>query len=108
MSDSDSDDILQCNIVERRRRQRIFRPRINFSIIDFSIRFRLNTITIEKILNEIGIKLQHDSDRNQALSPEKQLLLAIRYLATGGHMQLVGDAHGLSKAYATSMRLVSN
>uniref|UniRef100_A0A915K9Z9 Uncharacterized protein n=1 Tax=Romanomermis culicivorax TaxID=13658 RepID=A0A915K9Z9_ROMCU len=61
-------------------------------------KFRLSPNTIDTLILRIGDQLKHDTDRNYALSPNQQLLLGIRYLATGGHMRLVGDANGVSKA----------
>jgi len=53
---------------------------------------------VERIIQDIGYRLQHDTDKNMALSPTQQLLLAFRYLAGGGFMLTIGDAHGPAKS----------
>lgn len=89
-SDSDNDELND--------RQRVYRPRINFCIDDFVMRFRLPKRAIENIVNLIGPYLAHPMDKNYAINPEHYILLTIRYLATNGFMSLFVDAHGLSKA----------
>lgn len=97
-SSSSSDDE---NLIEPTRIKKIYRPRINFSfnrLWAFTDRFRLSSDEIENIVQNIGPQLQHNTDRNSALSPTQQLLLAIRYLAGGGFMITIGDAHGPVKS----------
>ncbi|XP_043217108.1 putative nuclease HARBI1 [Amphibalanus amphitrite] len=81
---------------------RVVRPRINgdedLSPTKFRERFRLERAVVEKILHFIGDDLAHDTDRNHALTPKQQLLLTLRFLATGSFYHVVGDAHGPSKA----------
>jgi hypothetical protein len=79
------------------KRCRTFRERINFGVNDFESRFRLPPALVREILTEISPFIAHPTCRNYALSPEQQLLLTLRFLATGGMYRLVGDAHGPSK-----------
>ena len=70
----------------------MYRPRINF---DLDALFRSkDKHAVERIIQDIGAQLQHDTDQNMPLSPHQPLLLAFRYLAGGGFMLTVGDAHG--------------
>jgi len=47
---------------------------------------------------QIKDKLEHPSERNECLSPMNQLLVALRYYATGTFQLVVGDTFGVSKA----------
>jgi hypothetical protein len=70
--DSESDDDEQVEIV---RRPRIFRKRINFrfqSFFEFYERFRLSSVKMEVLSNIIGHRLQHEMQRNYALSVQQQ------------------------------------
>lgn len=53
---------------------------------------------MHKILYHIGPDIQHETARNRALTPKEQLLLTLRFLATGTFYYVVGDAHGPSRA----------
>ena len=44
----------------------------------FSHRFRISPELAEMVLGQIGAYLQHGTGRNMALSPNEQLLLALR------------------------------
>uniref|UniRef100_A0A915INX8 Putative nuclease HARBI1 n=1 Tax=Romanomermis culicivorax TaxID=13658 RepID=A0A915INX8_ROMCU len=91
---SDNSDVDDIDVA----RGRLCRPRINFDLKDFSERFRFPKETIETILGDIGHLLIANTDRNFPLEPKEQLLLCIRYLASGSFMQVVGDAHGPHKS----------
>ena len=80
------------------RRQRTFKEIININITDFKERFRLTENQSEQLVIRIANHLIHPTRRNHALSPRQQLLVALRFLATGGFYHLIGDAHGPSKS----------
>ncbi|XP_056585856.1 putative nuclease HARBI1 [Triplophysa dalaica] len=61
-------------------------------------RYRLPRGQIAQLLNSIGPQLMRATKRNFALSPEIQLLSALRFYATGSFLQVLGDGLGLSKA----------
>ena len=84
--------------VEEPIRGRTFRPRINFDSDDFEEKFRLKRATVEEILQRIGGELLHPTQRNKALTPNHQLLDALRFFATNGVYNLVAVAHGPSPA----------
>ena len=42
--------------------------------------------------------IAHNSDHNLALSPREQLLITLRYFATGAFFRMVADGHGPSEA----------
>ncbi len=96
-SRSDEEDV---DRPPRKRRQ--FRERINFTFPGspekFEERFRLPENLLDEIVARIAAYLQHETERNYALSPKQQLLLALHFLATNGFYHLVGDSNGPSKA----------
>lgn len=80
------------------RRQRMIRPRINFNLDNFNGRFRLSRNLAENVLLSIGANLQPSTWRNNSIQPRQQLLLTIRFMATNGFYELVGDAHCVSNS----------
>ena len=82
----------------RRRRQKKVYVRINMDRYFFRERFRMNMEEFGHVLNVLGPILAHPTFRSIALTPEQQILLALRFLGTGGSLHLIGDAHGVSKA----------
>ncbi|KAL2094400.1 hypothetical protein ACEWY4_009119 [Coilia grayii] len=59
---------------------------------------RLPRQDILQLLEVIGEDLRRPTRRSYALSPQTQLLAALRFYATGSFLQVVGDGHGLSRA----------
>jgi hypothetical protein len=62
--------------VEIVKRPRVFRKRVNFrfqSFFKFNERFRLSSLKIEVLSNAIGHRLQHEMQRNYALSIQYQI-----------------------------------
>ena len=89
MSDDNSSDD------EVRRRERVFKDRINFSHDgekEQRERFRGNEDIISFLLDRIGGQLEHGTQRNHALSSRQQLLLCLRYLSGNGFYHLTGDS----------------
>ena len=81
---------------EQGRRPRIVRERVDplelYDDVDLVKRFRFRRRDIEFILHEIEGELQHRSERNSALPPSLQLLLALRFFASGSFQNVVGDS----------------
>lgn len=92
---SDSEDE-----IAHRRRRRHFRERINFGfgINEFQEKFRLSASAAEYVLRLIAGDIEFDTHRNQALSPEMQLLTTLHFLGNGAQYHGIGDMHGISKA----------
>ena len=61
-------------------------------------KFRLTRATAEFTLQFIGDALSYRYDMNDALPPDQQLLLALRFYADNGFYHLTADAHGVTKA----------
>lgn len=83
------------------RLPRVFNIRTNFRCRTewvFNERFRLTSVKMEYILENIGNLLQHETERNHSLSPRQQLLAALHWLGTGSQYHAVADMHCISKA----------
>ncbi|XP_024878468.1 putative nuclease HARBI1 [Temnothorax curvispinosus] len=80
------------------------RLRINyFEELDenaFIDRFRLSKQSVTMLLNRIHHQLEHFTNWNYAISPMIQLLVALRFYATGSFFITVGDFCGRSKVSA--------
>ncbi|XP_063915470.1 putative nuclease HARBI1 [Zophobas morio] len=59
------------------------------------VRFRLSKGTVENLIEELDNVLRHPTERNSAVSPTDQILLALRFYATGSFLQTVGDFSGV-------------
>jgi len=97
MLDSDDENDRE---FRRRRRARVFRERINFEnfhAFEFKERFRLRQGEAEQVLNWIGMDLIH-SNKNMALSPKQQLLVALHWMGNGSQYHGISDMHGISKS----------
>jgi hypothetical protein len=71
---------------------RTFRPRYDplsdLSEQEFILRYRLHKNTVHEIVARIHPFLRHETDRNKALSPEQQTLIALRFF-TGATYQII-------------------
>lgn len=94
-SDSDGEGVQQ-------RKRREFKTRINFTEItdpqQYLEKFRICAAAMEEILGRIGPRLQHDTYRNHALTPQQQVMTALHWMGNGSQYHGVGDMHGLHKS----------
>lgn len=101
MSD-DSDDELFVSYLVRYDRPRIIRDRTNFfeyyDELKFRERFRLSKVSTLALLSKIESQLEYQSNRNAALPPMYQLLIALRYYATGTFQLVISDLSGVVKS----------
>ena len=84
---------------ERPRRKAILR--INYNQIHdsfFTEKFRLTKTDTEFVLEHIAGQIRHRTERNDALTPEQQLLTALHWFSTGNQYHANGDMHGCSKS----------
>ncbi|XP_011858265.1 PREDICTED: putative nuclease HARBI1 isoform X1 [Vollenhovia emeryi] len=84
------------------RRKCIFKPRINYfdTLNDklFEERFKISKPVFITILQKIKHVIRHDSDRNNAIFPAIQLMVALRFYASASFYVVIGDFSGISKA----------
>lgn len=97
-SESDSDIEFLDISSTKYRRKKVFRPRVDYGLNNFQERFRLSASNFEKLLSSLSSSLEYQSGRSAALSPEEQLKLTLRFLATGSFYNLVGESLGVSNA----------
>lgn len=98
-SSSDEEDVHPYFIHQRRRR--VFRTRINcnfVSVYEFNERFRLSSVKLESLLQDIGHRLHRETNRSRALSEKLQLCVALHWFGNGGQYHGISDMHGISKA----------
>lgn len=99
METSSSED--ENEVEQPNRTNRIHRERINFLLFMNSAhieRFRILLSTTEKVLNLIGAKIMHKTNRNHALSPKQQLLTTLHFLGTNCQYHGVSNMHGMVKS----------
>ncbi|XP_066585512.1 putative nuclease HARBI1 [Prorops nasuta] len=101
--DDDDNENQIANILIQRR-PRILRIRRNwleiYDDVDFEKRFRLTKENTYIVLQKIEHKLRHDTERNNAIPPVIQLLVFLRFTATGSFILNVADYFGISKTSA--------
>ncbi|KAJ3655329.1 hypothetical protein Zmor_014464 [Zophobas morio] len=90
------------NIYPLARARGVFRPRINtfaeFSEKEFIKRYRLKKHTFRYVLDLIKEDLRLQTYNSNNISPEMQLLIALRFFAKASYQTETGDLHGVSQA----------
>ncbi|KAE8739090.1 hypothetical protein FOCC_FOCC015413 [Frankliniella occidentalis] len=99
LCESDSDDDMPA------RRPRLIKERIphfdDLDDVDFVRRFRLSKQSVLHVLDQIENSLEYPNfEKNQSVSPVNQLLLCLRYYATGCSQLSAGDFSGVSEPTA--------
>ncbi|XP_024940238.1 uncharacterized protein LOC112494277 [Cephus cinctus] len=98
LSSSDNEDFFV------HRRPKFVRRRLDhfeeFDNIAFPARFRLSKESVYEVLQHIRHELEHRREQNHVISPMNQLLLTLRFYATGTHLISAGDFSGVSKTSA--------
>ena len=87
--------------IERQRLPRVFKrhlPREDFSDEELLKRYRFGRESLLFIARLIEDEVRPLTRRNQAISTEQQLLIALRFFASGSFLQVIGDTHGYDKA----------
>jgi len=64
-------------------------------IIDKQQRFWLSDDHVRRLVAALTPTIQHQTERNFALTAEQQIRLSLGYLATGDYYRSVSDAHGV-------------
>lgn len=84
------------------RRERRYRPRgLNIDGLNDSelrARYRFGRNSINYITNLLYEDLVRDTQRGHALEPEQQVLIALRFFASGSFLQVIGDSLGVDKS----------
>ncbi|XP_064637853.1 putative nuclease HARBI1 [Lineus longissimus] len=86
---------------QNRRFQRNFRhrplPLEEFSEIKLQKKYRFNSEGIHFICDLVRDDLMRDTDRNHSLNVETQVLVALKFFASGSFLDDVGDIFGIDK-----------
>ncbi|XP_068737172.1 putative nuclease HARBI1 [Montipora capricornis] len=69
----------------------------NFSEDELKSRFRFGRDSIIFLVELLREDLEQQTSRNHALSPAVQVLVALRFFASGSFLQVIGDTVGLPK-----------
>ncbi|KAJ8911003.1 hypothetical protein NQ315_011268 [Exocentrus adspersus] len=87
--------------VRRRKLYRQRRPCFDmYDDLEFFDRFRLTKNTVENLLQQIEGMIALPTNRGGCIKPMNQLLLTLRFYATGNMLIAVGDFMGVSKSSA--------
>ncbi|XP_061196794.1 uncharacterized protein LOC133205068 [Saccostrea echinata] len=94
--------IIMQNIIRQERIPRRLQDRSNplesLTEEEIFMRYRFRSATIFFICSLIENQLEHLTKRSSALPPLFQVLLALRFFATGAFYQLIGDSLAISKS----------
>lgn len=93
------------------RKERLFRDRTNpfdtFSDDEFRTRYRLSKNTTHHLIDEVRNTLRRGTMRSRPVAPEIQVLIFLRFLATGQFYTSLGDLHdGVNSG--TVCRIIQN
>ena len=84
------------------RRPRIFRDREDMldtlNDADFFQRYRMTRPMFYEILAQVCDDIQHNTQRNHALTAAQQLLIELRFLASGSFQQVIADTMKVNKS----------
>ena len=102
-------DLLFGDFIRRPRRPRQFRGLVdiaNFSDHELRARFWFGRQAIQYVTDLLTDDLRRNTRRNHALPPLQQVLIALRFFASGSFLQVIGDTAGVDKS--TVSRVVTN
>jgi hypothetical protein len=92
--------------IEEPRKRPVYLARLNplHRLDDNAIRkkYRFNAASIAYITNLIRPQLVYSSKRNHCLSPEMQVMAALRYLGTNSHQTVIGCTLGVDQKTISS------
>ena len=89
------------NNIERQRLPRVFNrhlPWEGFSDEELIKRYRFGRESLQFIARLIDDEVRPQTQRNHSISTEEQLVIALRFFASGSFLQVIGDTHGYDKA----------
>lgn len=77
---------------------KIYRKRQYYELENLHEKFRLNRQQLQRLLETVGPFIESETGRNHALNSTDKLLITLRFYASGGFYNLIGDAQGPSKS----------
>lgn len=92
-------------VIQHKQFKRQFNAFSEYSDTEFYCRYRFSKAAVIALVDRLDIK--HQTKRNYALSGKDQVLLALRYYATGSYQQIIGDSFG-GISQPTISRVITN
>ncbi len=90
------------NNIERQRLPRVVfnrhLPWEGFSDEELIKRYRFGRESLQFIARLIDDEVRPQTQRNHSILTEEQLVIALRFFASGSFLQVIGDTHGYDKA----------
>ena len=109
--------LLQSNLSLNRlnqlpRKRRTFRrqldPLTSYTDSELRCRYRFGRDAINYIIGLVADDIMPETNRNHAVSAEMQVLITLRYLASGSFLQVIGDTFlGFDKSTVSTRNLSS-
>ena len=95
-----ADVLLQLPPVQQRRPRnyRFNANLLNYTDKELRARYRFGKESIQYITNLIETDLRRKTNRSHALRPIDQVLMALRFYASGNFLQVIGDIVGVDKS----------
>ena len=95
-----ADFLLQLPPVQQRRPRnyRFNATLLNYIDEELRARYRFGSESIQFITNLIETDLRRKTNRSHALRPIDQVLIALRFYASGNFLQVIGDTVGVDKS----------
>ena len=95
-----ADFLLQLPPVQQRRPRnyRFNANLLNYTDEELRARYRFGSESIQFITNLIETDLRRKTNRSHALRPIDQVLIALRFYASGNFLQVIGDTVGVDKS----------
>ena len=86
------------------RRERLVRDRSNplevYDDVEILERFRFRRMDIWQMTDMLQYDLEYDTNVNQALQPIQQVMIALRFYASGCYQNFVGDMINVQRSTA--------
>ena len=104
MEEDEQDDLLDSKQRNRTCRRTVDKYSQHWEVecvdmpdLEFYKRFRMTRPTFKKLLSLIEVQISPETEVVESIPADKRLAIALRYLATGGDTNLLGDTFGTSK-----------
>ncbi|XP_045205641.2 putative nuclease HARBI1 [Mercenaria mercenaria] len=81
-----------------RRFRRVNRQTDDLDNEELRRRYRFGSENLDRLEDLIGDRLRHGTNRNFSLTARQQILIALRFFASGCFLQLIGDTFGVDIA----------
>jgi len=99
--DSSEDELTKLmDLIKTPSQKRKHIMRNDYSILndfEFEMRFRLPRDMVEELVEKIRPRIELSNYRNNPISPKLQVLIALRFYATGTFQIVLGDLFGVSQ-----------